>query len=394
MKPGEYLFNQTEHIVINKPFIDRLFASAFYRTKGKYVLEVLASGDLARSCIENDESDLDLGGRWTQNLMETARSKWPLEYADYYIEVNGIKIGEGSGNLTYYRYEPERQKEDMAYKAAIPGAGIGMDIVGAINGKTLKPAENGIKLPTISTSDMIDSILGNTAFIETLTNELNSLPASDPEDQNYEEVQKNFLKERDEKENRFFNQFRKMVHLPDYLKNENLLIADLHFEGSEISPITGKISSLKLIIKNYTKYFLTRVNYKLPFGKCMCTVKSHSEYLMKYTDAILIEGLESRNDLVTIKSIPHGKKAIFVSYEVIGNLSIQPIFHTTETLVSHVIQDHMMINKTILLQEKGEKGYNKYMTLAGFVDEHVNVVDFELFQLIVTFECGKEYVLI
>ncbi|WP_315120283.1 hypothetical protein [uncultured Clostridium sp.] len=39
MVTGEYRFNNTHYIEINKPLMGNLYASALYTTKGKYILD-------------------------------------------------------------------------------------------------------------------------------------------------------------------------------------------------------------------------------------------------------------------------------------------------------------------------------------------------------------------
>ncbi len=74
MKPGEYLFNHTEHIAINKPFIDGLFASALYFEKDKYILEVLAPGDMVCRRADCDGAHMNLGDIWERNILEAVGS--------------------------------------------------------------------------------------------------------------------------------------------------------------------------------------------------------------------------------------------------------------------------------------------------------------------------------
>ncbi|MEW9097050.1 MAG: hypothetical protein AB2417_18390 [Clostridiaceae bacterium] len=80
MKTGEYRFNNMDCIEINKPLMSKLYASALYPIKGKYILEVLAPIDLMKSSItyeyeEYEGTNYNIGERWSKNIAKLSASK-------------------------------------------------------------------------------------------------------------------------------------------------------------------------------------------------------------------------------------------------------------------------------------------------------------------------------
>ena len=97
-----------------------MYASAIYSLEDKFILEILAPHSLmVRDNCEEEQTALNNGEQWTQDKKRYESSKWPLDRADYYIEINGKKIGEGAGISTRYRYEPKRNEEDVIQKENI-----------------------------------------------------------------------------------------------------------------------------------------------------------------------------------------------------------------------------------------------------------------------------------
>ncbi|WP_315120274.1 hypothetical protein [uncultured Clostridium sp.] len=390
MTTGEYRFNNTDYIEINKPLMGNLYASALYPVKGKYILEVLAPRNLMKSkntheYEEYEETNYNIGERWSKNIAELSTSKWPLENANYYIKVNGIKVGENKGNTTGYRYEPENFIENKV-EININSKDISnSNFIEDIN--TNEISKNGIELSEISQEEAINNIFQNEDLKETLSSLMDSLSSIDDEEEylKYEE-------EKERKEREFFNKFRSLINIPDYLKNQSIIIADLIYRSEDIIPINN-IHNLKFVFKNYTKHYVARINLKLPFGKYQKSIEIHSEQWGEFTDKILIEGvIEGGKGEDYSINIPNGKKAIYVIYETIDNVSVKPLFYPAEYLQSYDSSTSIFDN-TQLLKDKGKNGFNKYATFVGYIDENAAIADLELFQLVVTYQCNKEFVL-
>ncbi|MBU5483745.1 hypothetical protein KQI86_05335 [Clostridium sp. MSJ-11] len=393
MTTGEYRFNNTDYIEINKPFMGNLYASALYPIKGKYILEILAPIDLMKSSItyeyeEYEETNYNIGERWSKNISELSASKWPLENANYYIEVNGIKVGDNNKTATTYRYEPENVIENKVEININPEDISNSNFIEDIN--TNEISKNGIELPEISQEEATNNILQDEDLKEILSSLMNSL-SSTPSIYDEEEYLKH-KEEQERKEREFFNKFRSLINIPDYFKNQSIIIADLIYRSEDIIPI-NKIHNLKFVFKNYTKHYVTRINLKLPFGKYQKSVEIHSEQWGEFTDKILIEGvIEGGKGEDYSANIPNGKKAIYVIYETINNVSVKPLFYPTEYLQSYDSSISIYDN-TQLLKDKGKNGFNKYATFVGYIDENAAIADLELFQLVVTYQCNKEFVL-
>lgn len=395
MKPGEHRFNGVKCTDINKYFISNLFASAIYRFNGKFILEVFAPvGLMTVYESEEEETDLNMGERWARGVMNFEKSKWPLEHIDYYIEVNGYKIGQASEKSSSYRYEPKRNEEDIAGNAAIKESNTFENAnEGFLDTKKLRVDEQEMKLPK-SPSDCLTEIFNNSDFMDTLADAINSLPVYDPQNPNSEEESRKFFEELDKKERIFFNKLRKSVEIPEFLEKEPMMIADLVFREKDFNFGDEQINSLKFIVKNTRKYYLPRMNFSLEFGESIHTFGNGPEEWREYSDKIVIEGVfETKREEGLIRNIPEGKKAILVKFKTLDNLSVFPVFYTNETLVAYETSGPVL-NFPKLLDEKGKDGFNKYMVFAGYVDEDAKKADFGLFQLIVDFSCHKEYVLI
>ncbi len=394
MNPGEYRFTGIKYTDINRPLFGKLYASAFYSLEDKFVLEILAPHSLMdrREC-EEEQTDLNNGERWAQNKLKYEGSKWPLDNVNYYIEINGRKIGEGSVISTGCRYEPERNEENVAEKENIEeNKTLESSSDKALDESELKVARTGIDLPKISIADSLDEIFKD--FQNYVIDSLKELEVFDLEDTNIEETSRKFDEERDKKERAFFSKFRDAVVIPDYLEREAMLISDIGFREKDFVLENGKINSLKFIVRSKRKYYLVRKKFNLKFGENIKTLGNDSEEWGKFADKIIVEDIvESRRDDGIIKNIPVGKKAVLIKYETLYNTSAYPIFYTTETLLSNEFPD-FCIDSTKLLDEKGKNGFDKYATIIGYVDEEAEGVEFELFDLMIDFECNNEYVLI
>lgn len=394
MKTGEYIFNDTRNVKVNKLLLDKLYVSALYIEKNKCILEVLAPTSIASKHEEYDEDyeqKLTVGESWARDLKRGMANKWPLENSNYYIEVNGMKIGKNSGSTTAYRYEPEIIK-DNDYQGKIETNFV--DSHDEVNEdmnleEVIKPTENGLQIPSISPVNEINSIFEDEDFKDAFESSLFSLCEIEDTEDGYSK----FQEKQNKKEREFFDEFRNSVTIPDYLNHESIMIADLIFKDKDISLINNKIMNLKFVIESYRKCYLTRINIKLPFGKYEEPVKIFSEEWDLYTNKIAIEGIvEVKKDNDDGIKIPSGKKAIFVIYETIDNVLMTPIFDTTEVLQSYNYPEYIF-DKIELLREKGKYGFNKYITCAGYIDENAEIADIELFSLCITYECNKEFVL-
>lgn len=69
-----------------------------------------------------------------------------------------------------------------------------------------------------------------------------------------------------------------------------------------------------------------------------------------------------------------------------------PVFYVAQYINSKY--SDFVLDNTKLLKDKGLNGFNKYMTFAGYVDEDEKICHMELFQMIISYECRDEYVLI
>ncbi|MEW9097051.1 MAG: hypothetical protein AB2417_18395 [Clostridiaceae bacterium] len=311
-----------------------------------------------------------------------------MENANYYIEVNGIKIGDNNEAATAYRYELENIIENNVEINVDSEDISNSNFIESIN--TNEISKNGIELPEISQEEAIKNIFQDEDLKETLSSLMNSL-SSTPSIYDEEEYLK-YEEERERKEREFFNKFRSFVNIPDYLKNQSIIIADLIYRSEDIIPI-NKIHNLKFVFKNYTKHYVTRINLKLPFGKYEKAVEIHSEQWREFTDKILIEDvIEVGKGEDYSTNIPSGKKAVYIIYETIDNVSVKPLFYPIEYLQSYD-SSIFIFDNTQLLKDKGKNGFNKYMTFVGYIDENAAIADLELFQLVVTYQCNKEFVL-
>lgn len=370
-----------KYIEINKPLIGQLFATGLYCYEDKFILEIIAPRDIIGKHHDDEDSDMTIGERWEMNLKELAESQWPLENSNYHLEVNGITVGEDAGTSTRFRYEPEDEQKEVNHNA-VPES---KPDTGFHELETLKPTEKGLMIPDGSEQkESIMNLFEDKEFQDTLISLLESIPAVD----NPEDI-KNYFEKKEKEEKLFFREYRSRTYIPDYLQDKSIVLAKCIFRGKNLLPLLSKIESLKFIMKRTTKYLLIRSRFVLLFGECHIQAKSDEWGV--YTEKIWLEGIvESTREEGKVKNMPAGKKAVFIRYETVDNVLIQPLFNTTETLMSKTLDDAMALNETKKLEEKGKKGFNQYITFAGFVDEQADKADFELFQLIVHFELNKE----
>lgn len=392
-----------KYIKINKPMPGQLFASGLYCYNDKLVLEIIAPRDIIRKHEEYDDSNLNIGERWVLNLTELEKSHWSLENSSYYIDINGIKIGEDAGSSTRFRYEPYHgQKEEsqgVISENMTDGDFDRTDVLkptenGLYTSDILKLTEDGLYIPDESEQKKcLKNIFEDQDFQNTLISLLESLPPVNLDNPDDNSNHEDYFKIKEKEEERFFSEFRSRTYIPDYLQDRSILLAECIFRGKNLLPLLNEVNSIKFVMKSTTKYLLTRVRFILPFGECLIQIKSDT--WSEYTEKVWLEGIEesTEND-GRIKNMPAGKKAVFIRYETVDNVSVQPVFYTTEALMSDTLNDNLIFNKTKRLEEKGEKGFYQYVTFAGFVDEDADKANFELFQLIVTFELNKEYVLL
>jgi len=392
MRPGEYRFNGVKYADINKYFMGNLYASAIYRLDGKFILEVFAPKSLImRYESEPEEIEMKIGEQWARNIMNLEKSKWLLERINYYIEVNGHKVGDTSGKSTMYRYEPDQgivEKEAIQNNSTFKNANEEFHMDGKL--RVDKQDMRFAKSPL----DEMTEILNNSDFMDKLIDAIESLPDNDPNNPNSKEDIQKFEKEQEEKERSFFNKFRESVKIPEFLEKEPMAIADLIFREKNFTLPDEPIDSLKFIVKSITKRYLPWMKFSVRFGESIHNFGDGTEEWREYLNKVVIEGVyESKRKDGLITNIPEGKKAVLVKYKVLDNLSIIPIFYTTEVLEAYETSAGFL-NVPKLLDEKDGDNFNKYMVLAGFVDEGAAKVDFELFQLVVDLLCDKEYVLI
>lgn len=390
MKTGEYIFNNIEHIKINKLLMNKLYASALYRMKDKFVLEVLAPSSLKTGYNKEDEEYEEINNtivdRWSQDIKYLMRESWPLTEANYYIEVDGMKIGKNQGSTTCYRYEPENN---------IPVNTVSEDRLNLndvykenANG-IIKCTETNVEETFIPMRDDINTTLFYEDFMDALESGISSLFDIDSEYTDDEDSCSKYYEKQEKEEQQFFNKFRNSVTVPDYLKDESIVIADLFFWGKNLPKIDSKIKDVRFILESYRKYYLTRIKLSLPFGEYKQPINIISEEWGRSTNKIIIEGVveqrKENNDYM-----PNGKKGIYIIYETIDNVLIQPFFYTTEFLMSDDLSNYTF-KKAELLKDKGTNGFNKYKVFAGYVDADSVTADFELFKLVVTYECNKEF---
>jgi len=189
MNPGEYRFAGIKYTDINKPLFSKLYASAIYIQEDRFILEILAPHDLMdRHESEEEQTDLNNGEQWAQNKLKYEGSKWPLENIDYYIEINGKKIGDSAVRSSSYRYEPEHneyvvEKETTEEYKTIEIAGDK-----AIDESELKIARTGVELPKKSVADSLDEIFKDSDFQNSLLDSLKGLQAFNMQDTNNEET--------------------------------------------------------------------------------------------------------------------------------------------------------------------------------------------------------------
>ena len=292
MQTGEYKFNGIECIEINKPLMDGLYTSALYSMKDKYILEVLAPKTLMNTggYDEYNEMNYNIGDSWAKDSNKTADEKWPLSCASYYIKVNGKQIGESGVISTSYRYEPKNilptKDEEKIISEVVNPSNFNEEFD---NVKILTSEENN-NIRTSSPQSLKD-IFNSEDIKETLSSLMDSFPSFDLDDPNYEDKYTKYEREQEHKEGGFFRKFRNSVTIPDYLENEPMVIPHLIFRGTSLLPINIKDFQLSFIFENFVRYYLTRINLQLPFGKYEQPIQVSSEQWSKFTDKIFIEGV-------------------------------------------------------------------------------------------------------
>lgn len=379
--------SKSKYIEINKPLIGQLFASGLYCHEDKFILEVIAPGEIIRKHSEHDDSDRSIGEQWEMGLKEMAKSQWPLENANYYLEVNGVAVGEDAGSSTRFRYEPEREPKEERHNI-ISESKPDED---SFEIEPLRPAEKGLSFQDESEQKKsITNLFEDKDFQSILASLLESLPPVDPDNP---DAIKAYLDQKEKEEELFFREFRTRHFVPDYLQNRSIVLAECFFRGRDLLSLFNEIESIKFVLKSTTKHLLIRKRYVLPFGECFIQVKSDewSTYAEKIwlEDIVEVTGAEGKSD-----NVPAGKKAVYIRYETVDNVLAQPLFYTTETLLSNHLSYGFVFDNTKRLEGKGKKGFNQYITFAGYIDEQADKADFELFQMVVTFEHNQRYVLI
>lgn len=176
----------------------------------------------------------------------------------YCIEINGKIIGEDSGISTSFRYEPERNEDDVVEKE---NQTIESSSDMALDESELKVARTGIDIPKVSLADSLDEMFKDSDFFDSMIDSLKELPTCDLLDPNSEEAIRKFEEEQEQKERAFFKKFRDAVVIPDYLERETMLISDIGFREKGFVLENGKINSLKFIVKSKRKYYLVRKKF-------------------------------------------------------------------------------------------------------------------------------------
>lgn len=375
LKPGEYLFKDLEHIIINKPLMEGVFASALYCHKNSYVLELLVSQELLAGNIteEPDGACMQNVGSRIEGEVRRNRPRWPIERAEYYLEINGEPIGRGGRRTRHYRQEP--RTFDFG------GASEWVEAERDFGDRLLEPTEKGLVLPSLSPQEAIKELLDSESIRETMVEQLMELMQMDGRPE--------ALSERDEKERAFFDAFRKRIEVPAYLQGKSMTLVDLIFQ-SEAEPKLQEIRQCKWIIESYQENYITRTKLQLPFGEYPQGILLHDEQGKTLTEKILVEGVLQRQHE---GENPEGKKEVYIIYETIDNALAMPLFYTSEYLES---QEHRRFidNQPRLQEQKGSHGFNLYKSFAGYIGEQEEQADIELFQMVVIQSCQEEYVLL
>lgn len=398
MDAGEHRFKNVKYIDINKSFLeDKLYASAIYVLEDRFILEILVPKDIFNNDFSVDYEKYHegtIGEQWAIDMNKNAYPKNPLEHSNYYIEMNGFKLGDGT-MATYFRYEPvscEEVQIDISLEDEITENNKDIPIK-----EMLGTMEEHITSLNSTLEGDLNTLFQDEELKNTVVSLIASLPAINLD--NPEESSLKFQKERERREKAFFNKFRNKVEIPDHLKNEPMAIVDLIFKSKDKTLLKDEIKSLKFIYKNYSKCYLTRLNFQLPFGKSNEAVKNDSEIWGDFAKKIFIEDIiECKREDEPIMNfiqdrMPQGKKAIYITYEILDNVLLTPHFYTKELLNSQDFSQ-VIFTKSLLLKDKGIKGFNKYIDFVGYIDENKDLVDFELFQLVATFTRNEEIALI
>ncbi|WP_055667531.1 hypothetical protein [Desnuesiella massiliensis] len=398
MNVGEHRFKNVKYRDINKLFLEnKLYVSAVYVLETKYMLEVLVPRDFARSFGEHYKGSI--GERWERDIRGNSNAKDPLQNAKYHIEINGLKVHSCG---TSFRYEPENFEEEVRSKIILEDMDekvVDKDI--PIN-ELLEGIQEHMWEIQPSLGKEINNLFKNEELKNALASSLATLKSLELADANdSEKSREKYELEKERREKAFFHKFRESVILPEHLKNQPVIIMNLIFppRAKYNSILNREIESLKFVYKDYTKYFLPRINLQLPFGRFNEVVKSDSEIWGEFTEKIFIEDIieckkEHEPIMDSVKEgMPQGKKAVYITYETLDNALVIPLFYTKELLNSHDFSQ-VVFTTPLLLKDKSTKGFNKYIDFVGYIDENKDLVDFELFQLIVTFVCNEEISLI
>ena len=398
MDVGEHRFSNVKYIEINKLFLeDKLYASAVYVLETKYILEVLVPRDSARSFGENYKGSI--GERWERDIRVNSQAKDPLQNAKYHIEINGLKV---SSRGTSFRYEPKNFEEEIRSEIILEDMDEKIVAKDIPTGELLEGIQEHMWETQPSLGREINNLLKNEELKNALTSALASLTSLDLADANAsEKSREKYEIEKERREKAFFHKFRESVILPEHLKNQPMIIMNLILppKAKYKAILNREIKSLKFVYRDYTKYFLPRITFQLPFGKFNEAVKGDSEIWGDFTEKIFIEDIieckkEDEPIIDSVKeSMPQGKKAVYIAYEILDNALVIPKFHAKELLDSQDFSQ-VVLTTPLLLKDKGTNGFNKYVDFAGYIDENKDLVDFELFQLIVTFVCNEEISLI
>lgn len=398
MDVGEHRFKNVKYRDINKLFLEnKLYVSAVYVLETKYILEVLVPRDFARSFGENYKGSI--GERWERDIRGSSNTKDPLQNAKYHIEINGLKV---ASSCTSFRYEPKNFEEEVRSEIILEDMDEKIVDKDIPTDELLEGIQEHMWETQPSLGKEINSLFKNEELKNALTSALASLTSLDLADANTsEKSREKYEIEKERREKAFFHKFRDSVILPEHLKNQPMIIMNLIFplKANYKAILNREIKSLKFVYKDYTKYFLPRINFQLPFGKFNEAVKSDSEILGDFIEKIFIEDIiECKREDEPImdsvqESMPQGKKAVYITYEILDDALVIPNFHTKELLNSQDFSQ-VVFTTPLLLKEKGTNGFNKYIDFVGYIDENKDLVDFELFKLIVTFVCNEEISLI
>lgn len=390
MYTGEHKAKNLECIEINKPILKGLYASTLYLNKSKWILEVLAPKELMFPVYdEESRGNYTIGEAWTLDLKRHEKNPWPLENANYYLEINGVRMGEEWASRTSYRYEDE--VPDIDESESIDKIPIEVHDENSITMGKDKIAKKGIVRSEEICEHSLNKIFDDEDFNEKAISMIASLPALNLEDEGYEEEYLKYEKERNRKEKEFFLSFRKSSNIPNYLKKRPMVIASLSFKNNSFITENSEVKEVKFIFKEYKKNYLTRIKLQLNFGKYKEGFKIFSNQWNKFTDIIIIEEVRISKRKEG-SNIPKGKKSVYIIYEILNNISVEPNFHTIELLESRDYSN-VIYEKTKLLNNKGINGFNRYETIVGYIDENSSYAEVELFSIIVNYECDKEFLL-